>query len=128
MPNLPRIYFDTNERDDSGPNAYSLSIFGARKDIQRLGDSIRPGMRVLLYMADELEVEAILDLLSPLGKPVPNARKYFARICVAELAEDINWLAKATKVISEHWQKKNASRKNKEEASSKDKDEVSMTE
>jgi hypothetical protein len=61
MPNLPRIYFDANETDDSGPNAYLLSIFGAQEDIQLLGDSIRPGMRVLLYMADELEVEATLQ-------------------------------------------------------------------
>ena len=61
MSNLPRIYFDTNDRDDSGPEAYSLNISGAQKDIQRLGDSIHPGMRVLLYMTDELEVEAILQ-------------------------------------------------------------------
>ena len=59
MPDLPRIYFDTNEMDESG--AYSLSIFGAQEDIRRLGDSLRPGMRVLLYMADELEVEATLE-------------------------------------------------------------------
>lgn len=61
MPDLPRIYFDTNERDESGPSAYSLSISGAQEDIQRLGDSIRPGMRVLLYMTNELEVEATLE-------------------------------------------------------------------
>jgi hypothetical protein len=61
MPDLPRICFDTNEPDDSCPDAYSLSIFGAQEDIQRFGDSIRPGMRVLLYMGDELEVEAILQ-------------------------------------------------------------------
>ena len=59
MPDLPRIYFDTNELDDSG--AYSLSVFGAQKDIKRLGDSLHPGMRVLLYMTDELEVEATLE-------------------------------------------------------------------
>jgi len=61
MPNLPRIYFDANETDDAGPNAYSLSIFGAQEDILRLGDSIRPGMRVLLYDAGEFEVEAVLE-------------------------------------------------------------------
>jgi hypothetical protein len=61
MPNLPRIYFDANETDDAGPDAYSLSIFGAQEDIQRLGDSICPGMRVLLYDAGEFEVEATLE-------------------------------------------------------------------
>ena len=59
MPDLPRIYFDTNEQDDSG--AYLLSVFGAQEDIRRLGDSLHPGMRVLLYMTDELEVEATLE-------------------------------------------------------------------
>ncbi len=59
MPDLPRIYFDTNEQDDSG--AYLLSVFGAQEDIKRLGDSLHPGIRVLLYMTDELDVEATLE-------------------------------------------------------------------
>jgi hypothetical protein len=59
MPDLPRIYFDANEQDDSG--AYLLSISGAQDDIKRLGDSLHPRMRVLLYMANELEVEATLE-------------------------------------------------------------------
>lgn len=59
MSDLPRIYFDTNEQDTGG--AYILSVFGAQDDIKRLGDLLRPGMRVLLYMTDELEVEATLE-------------------------------------------------------------------
>ena len=59
MPDLPRIYFDTNDMAESG--AYSLNIAGSLEDIRQLGDSLRPGMRVLLYMTDELEVEASLE-------------------------------------------------------------------
>ena len=59
MSDLPRIYFDTNDMAESG--AYALNIGGSLEDIRRLGDSLLPGMRVLLYMTDELEVEATLE-------------------------------------------------------------------
>jgi hypothetical protein len=58
MAELPRIYFDTNE---GGGDTFFLDIPGSLKDICRLGDSLRPGIRVLLYMTDELEVEANLE-------------------------------------------------------------------
>lgn len=47
-------------------------------------------------------------LLTPLGKPVPNAPKYFAATDVRALAEDREWLDRATKVITRHWKKKNS--------------------
>ena len=59
MADLPRIYFDSNAGTADG--RYILSIVGALQDIERLGDVLRPGMRVLLYMTDELEVEATLE-------------------------------------------------------------------
>ena len=49
--------------------------------------------------------------LTPLGKPMPNARKYFSRNRIIELSGDDSWLNKATRTIYEHWQDKNASRK-----------------
>jgi hypothetical protein len=67
-------------------------------------------------------------LLKPLGNPVPNARKYFARVEIEQIDGDVKWLDKASKAISQHWQKKNSSRKNKDERSSKDTDELSMSE
>jgi hypothetical protein len=59
MADLPRIYFDTNDgvREDT----YALDIAGSMEDIRCLGDLLRPGMRVLLYMSGELEVEATLE-------------------------------------------------------------------
>jgi len=59
MTDLPRIYFDTNALAECG--AYWLHTAGSLEDIQRLGHSLLPGMRVLLYMTDELEVEATLE-------------------------------------------------------------------
>jgi hypothetical protein len=49
-------------------------------------------------------------LLKPLGAPVANATKYFARVEIERLAEDAKWLSKATRAISDHWQQKNARR------------------
>src|ERR1700722_17550698 len=47
-------------------------------------------------------------LLTPLGKPAPNAPKYFAAIEVKAFSEDRDWLDRATKAITSHWKRKNA--------------------
>jgi hypothetical protein len=54
-----RIYFDTNEGDED--DRFDLGIPGSLKDIAPIADNLRDGMRVVLYMTDELEVEAILE-------------------------------------------------------------------
>jgi len=59
-------------------------------------------------------------LLEPLGKPMPNARKYFARVQIMEIADNPAWLSKATKTIYQHWMGKNASRRNGEDSQSGD--------
>jgi hypothetical protein len=46
-------------------------------------------------------------LLTPLGKPALNAPKYFAALEIVERANDLEWLAKATKALTKHWQLKN---------------------
>jgi hypothetical protein len=46
-------------------------------------------------------------LLTPLGKPAPNAPKYFAAIEVLSCAEDCDWLSRATRAIAKHWSNKN---------------------
>jgi hypothetical protein len=53
-------------------------------------------------------------LLSPLGKPALNSPKYFAAVEVQALAMDRNWLDKATKVLSQHWFRKNACKSKQE--------------
>jgi hypothetical protein len=46
-------------------------------------------------------------LLVPLGRPAPNAPKYFAAVEIAECASDLEWLSSATKHLAKHWQQKN---------------------
>jgi hypothetical protein len=45
--------------------------------------------------------------LTPLGKPAPNAPKYFAAIEVLACSENRDWLSHATKTIGRHWASKN---------------------
>jgi hypothetical protein len=51
-------------------------------------------------------------LLKPLGNPVPSSVKYFAASEVLEQVKDRTWLAKVSNAISQHWQKRNAAKKN----------------
>jgi len=39
--------------------------------------------------------------------------KYFSALEVVELAKDRAWLAKVTNALSQHWQKRNAAKKNR---------------
>ena len=50
--------------------------------------------------------------LKPLGNPPPNGIKFFAASELLELVKDRAWLAKVTNVLNQHWQKKNAAKKN----------------
>ena len=56
---IPRIYADGNEMTEDG--RFMLHISGSVSDIQRYGTSIRPGIRVLLNVQDEFEVEGFLE-------------------------------------------------------------------
>jgi hypothetical protein len=60
----------------------------------------------------DIPVLVAARLLKPLGNPQPNSVKYFASVEVLELAKDRNWLARMTNAVNQHWQKKNASKKN----------------
>ncbi len=50
-------------------------------------------------------------LLKPLGKPAPNAAKYFSTVQVLTLACDEEWLNQATRCCSEYWKSKRRRRK-----------------
>ena len=51
-----------------------------------------------------------LNKLRALGKPRPNAVKFFSSIELIALLADPNWLDDATKTIGQHWRRKNARR------------------
>jgi hypothetical protein len=51
-------------------------------------------------------------LLNPLGNPPPNSVKFFAALELLEQVQDRTWLAKVTNALNQHWQKRNAAKKN----------------
>jgi hypothetical protein len=51
-------------------------------------------------------------LLKPLGNPSPYNVKFFAASELLEQVKDRTWLAKVTNALNQHWQKRNAAKKN----------------
>ena len=51
-------------------------------------------------------------LLKPLGNPSPYNMKFFAASELLEQVQDRTWLAKVTNALNQHWQKRNAAKKN----------------
>jgi len=50
-------------------------------------------------------------LLKPLGNPPPHSVKYFAASELLEQLKDRAWLAKVTNALNQHWQRKNAAKR-----------------
>ena len=73
--------------------------------------------KVLGFEPHDIPLLIASKFLKPLGSPAPNAPKYFAAMVILELAQNPEWLDRATKTISKHWKVKN-SRKNHPETSS----------
>ncbi len=46
-------------------------------------------------------------MLKPLGNPAPYCVKYFSTHVIEALARDEAWLARATKIVNEHWHNAN---------------------
>lgn len=63
--------------------------------------------QILGFSLYEITVLMRHGLLKPLGKPAPNAHKYFCASEILGLSYDREWLDKATRVISKHWRDKN---------------------
>src|ERR1044072_8508272 len=59
---------------------------------------------------DDVAILARSGKLRPLGKPKPNAVKYFSTIELIALLADRDWLDEATKTIGLYWRRKNARR------------------
>ena len=63
--------------------------------------------QVLGFQEHDIPVLVAAKMLKPLGKPVPNATKYFAACEIEAYAVDAKWLRDATQVIYDHWKEKN---------------------
>jgi hypothetical protein len=59
----------------------------------------------------DVPVLVAAKLLKPLGNPLPSNVKFFAALEVLEQARDRTWLARMTSAPNQHWQKKNAAKR-----------------
>lgn len=55
---LYRIYFDANNWDGE---RYGLGLVDSLRDIEPIADKLTEGMTVIIYMPDELEMQATLE-------------------------------------------------------------------
>jgi hypothetical protein len=78
----------------------SLSPLPARLMPERVAE-------ILGFSPYEISVLMKIGLLKPLGKPAPNAHKYFCATEIIELSHDREWLDKATRAVGKHWREKN---------------------
>jgi hypothetical protein len=76
---------------------------------RRLPGRLNTSETALLLGVQDHDVPVLVAarLIMPLGKPAPNAPKYFASVEVAANAENPEWLAKATQALARHWFVKN---------------------
>jgi len=76
---------------------------------RRLPGRINTSETALLLGFQEHDIAPLIaaKLLMPLGKPAPNAPKYFAAVEIVERANELEWLGHATKALAKHWQRKN---------------------
>jgi hypothetical protein len=76
---------------------------------RRLPGRLNTSEAALLLGFQEHDIALLIaaKLVVPLGKPAPNAPKYFAAVEILARATDPPWLAKATMTLAKHWQLKN---------------------
>jgi len=67
---------------------------------------------LLAFSVSDIPVLIAAGLLKPLGKPAPNAPKFFARVQIERLGQDLDWLNQATRCVSQHWKSKRGRRAN----------------
>jgi hypothetical protein len=67
---------------------------------------------VLNCQPHDVPVLVAARLLKPLGNPSPYNVKFFAASELLEQVQNRTWLAKVTNAVNQHWQKRNAAKKN----------------
>jgi hypothetical protein len=72
----PRIFFDTNRGTDE--YGYDLLFEQSRRDIAALEQPVHEGMKVVIYMPNELEMDATLEFRGDhwVGVPIPGSIRY----------------------------------------------------
>jgi hypothetical protein len=85
-------------RSNNPMNNRPSDVFSMRRLPARLGAEETAAL--LGFQLHDLPILMRAKLLRPLGKPAPNAPKFFATVEVLKAAEDWDWLDKATKTIA----------------------------
>ncbi len=86
-----------------------LSLMNCRRLPARLTTGEAAG--VLGFQEHDIAPLIAAKLLTPLGKPAPNAPKYFASVDILEAAQNRDWLSQATRALARYWQGKNERKK-----------------
>jgi hypothetical protein len=94
----------------------ATSLFVLNNELKAVLNLNRPPGRLsaaltaayLGFKVHDIPVLTARGLLKPLGCPMPNSDKYYARTRIMELADDEEWLSRATAALSQHWRNKNA--------------------
>lgn len=66
--------------------------------------------KLLNCTTDDIAILVSAGKLRALGKPRPNAVKFFSTVELIALLADPDWLDEATKTIGQFWRRKNARR------------------
>jgi len=86
-----------------------LSLMNCRRLPARL--STGEASAILGFQEHDIAPLIAAKMLNPLGKPAPNAPKYFASVDVLAASQDREWLSLATRALAKYWQGKNARKK-----------------
>ncbi len=58
------------------------------------------------FAESDIPILIARGLLKPLGKPAPNAPKYFARAEIERFCQDVDALNQATRCVSQYWKRR----------------------
>lgn len=72
---------------------------------------------LLGFSESDIPILIAAGLLKPLGKPAPNAPKFFARDEIERCGKDVDWLNKATRIVAQFWKRKRDRRAKENEVS-----------
>jgi len=86
-----------------------LSLMNCRRLPARL--STGEASAILGFQEHDIAPLIAAKLLMPLGKPAPNAPKYFASVDILAAAQDREWLSLATRSLARYWKDKNGRKK-----------------
>ena len=66
--------------------------------------------KLLNCTTEDVAILVSAGKLRALGRPKPNAVKFFSAVELIALLANREWLDEATKIIGQHWRRKNAQR------------------